>query len=333
MKKVQLLILLGLVITMALITPVIMGASTSIMIYTSVPTEIMSNIQKSFQAANPDIKLEIFRSGSGKVTAKIAAEAESNNIQADVLWVAENSYYEYLKKQGILAKFNPAGADKLAAGYKDKDGYYYAGRLINMVIAYNTNQLNAKTAPSSWKELTGNKWGKSVVLPSPLYSGSAVCFVGALAKKYGWDYFKGLRKNDAMVVQANGDVVQKVGSGEYKVGLVLDYMILDLKLKGSPIAMKYPKDGIIAIPSPIGIVKTSKKRAASQKFVEYIISKKGQEALVKLGLFIPVRSDVEPPVGAPTAEQISKRAMKIDWKNIEENTEKINAKFGDIMLY
>lgn len=324
--------LLGFVVVMSSFTA--FGADkNSIMIYTSVPTEIMTDIQKAFEAANPDLKLEVFRSGTSKIAAKLAAEKESNNIQADVLWLAEFSYYETLKKQGILAKFTPAGAENLADSLKDKDGYYYAGRMMNMVISYNTKLVSPKEAPSTWKELTGKKWYKSVVLPSPLYSGSSVCFVGALSQKYGWDYFTKLRANEAIVVQANGDVTQKVASGEFKIGLVLDYMILDLKAKGSPIDIIYPKDGMVAAPSPIGIVKTTKKMEASQKFVEYILSQKGQESLVKMGLFIPVRPDVAPPAGAPTAKEAAKRSMQVDWKYIEEKQEEINSKFGDIMLF
>jgi len=332
LKKFLILMLLAIVVVAASFSTV-GAAKDSIMIYTSVPTEIMTDIQKAFETANPDVKLEIFRSGTSKIAAKLAAEKEANNIQADVLWLAEFSYYEALKKQGILAKFKPAGAEKLAASLKDKDGYYYAGRLINMVIGYNTKSVTPQEAPATWKELTAKKWYKSVVLPSPLYSGSSVCFVGALAKKYGWNYFTNLRGNEAVVVEANGDVVQRVASGEFKVGLTLDYMIIDLKAKGSPIEIVYPKDGIVAVPSPIGIVKTTKKMEASQKFVEYILSQKGQEAMVKLGSFIPIRPDVAPPAGAPTAQEVSKHAMKVDWKYIEEKTEEINNKFSDIMLF
>ncbi len=311
----------------------LLGAKSKIMLYTSVPTEIMTAIEGAFKAANPDIELEIFRSGSGTIQTKITAEVQAGSIQADVLWVAEFSYYETLKKQGLLAKIDPEEAKSLPDNFKDADGYYYAGRLINMVIAYNTKTLKAEEAPQSWKEVTEKKWYDKFVIPNPEYSGAAVSAVGALAKKYGWEYFETLRKNETSVVRGNSDVAQKVASGEFPIGMTLDYIARDLNVKGSPIAIIYPSDGTIAIPSPVAIMEASKNKEAALRFVNYILSKEGQIACVELGSLVPVRSDVNPPANTPPASIIIEKAMEVDWKYIEEGLQEINTNFSDIMLF
>ncbi len=223
------------IVTILLVCTVLLFGAQKIMLYTSVPTEIMTAIADAFKAANPDIELEIFRSGTGTIQTKLAAEVQSGNIQADVLWVAEFSYYETLKKQGLLAQIDPEEASALPENFRDPEGYYYAGRLINMVIAYNTKALTAETAPKSWKELTDDKWYDNYVVPNPEYSGAAVAAVGALAKKYGWSYFEAMRSNEAVVVRGNSDVAQKVAAGEFPIGMTLDYITRDLNVKGSPI--------------------------------------------------------------------------------------------------
>jgi len=86
----------AIVILLLICSAVFFGAE-KIMLYTSVPTEIMTAIADAFMAANPGIELEVFRSGTGTIQTKLAAEAQAGNIQADVLWVAEFSYYETLK--------------------------------------------------------------------------------------------------------------------------------------------------------------------------------------------------------------------------------------------
>jgi len=322
----------AIVILLLICSAVFFGAE-KIMLYTSVPTEIMTAIADAFMAANPGIELEVFRSGTGTIQTKLAAEVQSGNIQADVLWVAEFSYYETLKKQGLLAQIYPEEASALPENFKDPEGYYYAGRLINMVIAYNTKALTPETAPKSWKELTDEKWYDNYVVPNPEYSGAAVAAVGALAKKYGWKYFEDLRENGAVVVRGNSDVAQKVAAGEFPIGMTLDYIARDLNVKGSPIDIIYPTDGTIAIPSPIAILKSSQKMEAAMKFVNYILSIDGQKAQVELGSLVPVRSDVNPPANTPPAGEILGQAMEIDWKYIEEGLAEINTNFSDIMLF
>lgn len=320
-------------VALLLICSVFLFGAQKIMLYTSVPTEIMTAIAEAFQQANPDVELEVFRSGTGTIQTKIAAEVETGNLQVDVIWVAEFSYYESLKKQGLLAQIYPEEASALPANFKDSEGYYYAGRLINMVIAYNTKTLTAADAPRSWKEMTDRKWYDNYVIPNPEYSGAAVAAVGALAKQYGWQYFEELRKNEAVVVRGNSDVAQKVAAGEFPVGMTLDYIARDLNMKGSPIDIVYPTDGTIAIPSPIAVIKTTQKLEAAMKFVNYILSAQGQRALVELGSLVPIRSDVNPPANTPPAGEILSQAMAIDWKYIEEGLAEINTKFADLMLF
>ncbi|TYB82690.1 MAG: ABC transporter substrate-binding protein [Kosmotoga sp.] len=321
------------IIFVLLICVALLFGTEKIMLYTSVPTEIMTAIADAFMEENPTIEVEIFRSGTGTIQTKIAAELQSGNLQADLIWVAEFSYYETLKDQGLLAKIFPEEAEALPDIFKDPENYYYAGRLINMIIAFNTNELTQETAPQSWTDLMDSKWYDNFVMPNPEYSGAAVAAVGALALKYGWEYFEDLRENEAVVVRGNSVVAQKIAAGEFPIGMTLDYIARGLREKGSPIDIIYPKDGTIAIPSPVAIMKSTDNMEAAMAFVNYILSEKGQKALVELGSLVPIRSDVNPPPNTPPAGEILDQAMEIDWKEIKEITPEINTNFADIMLF
>ncbi len=321
------------IIFVLLICVALLFGTEKIMLYTSVPTAIMTAIADAFMEENPTIEVEVFRSGTGTIQTKIAAEVQSGNLQADVIWVAEFSYYETLKNQGLLAKIYPEEAEALPDNFKDSENYYYAGRLINMVIAFNTNELTLETAPQSWTDLTDSKWYDNFVMPNPEYSGAAVAAVGALALNYGWEFFEDLRENETVVVRGNSDVAQKVAAGEFPIGMTLDYIARGLREKGSPIDLIYPKDGTVAIPSPVAVMKTTDNMEAAMIFINYILSEKGQKALVELGSLVPVRNDVNPPPNTPPAGEILDQAMEIDWKEIQEITTEINTMFADIMLF
>jgi iron(III) transport system substrate-binding protein len=308
-------------------------AKEVITIYTSVPTQIMTDIEQAFEEKYPDIDLEVFRSGTGTLQSKIATEVETNNIQADIVWLADFAYYESLKKQGLLKKITPTEAEALPAQFKEENGYYYAGRLINMVIAYNSNLVNNNEAPANWTDLNDKKWYNMALMANPEYSGAAICAVGGLVNQYGWNLFKELRANEMSVVKGNSTVTNKLASGEFKIGIALDYMVRQMKAKGSPLELVYPEDGIVAIPSPIAVMAETVKEETCLDFVNYILSREGQETLVEMGSFIPVRADVNPPAGAPTASTLSEKAMEMDWEYIEKNLQDLKDNFVNIMLY
>jgi iron(III) transport system substrate-binding protein len=289
------------------------GLGGTITLYTSVPQPIADKIQVDFQSKFPAITLEVFRSGTSAVTAKIATEKEAGAIQADLVWVAEPSTYEDFKDQDLLLKFTPAEAKNLPKEMKDPDGYYYAGRLINMIIGYNTG---LSSPPKRWPDLTKPEYGNKLGFPSPLRSGAAEAAVKTLADKYGWDYFENFKANGGVQIANNSMVRDMLATGELMVGVLLDYMVRGAKAKGSPMDYVWPEDGAVFIPSPIAVFNASKNPEAAKVFVDYVISQEGQKTMVELGDFIPVRTDVEPPAGAPSLGKIKK--LPTDWKAVQE---------------
>lgn len=306
------------------------GPSGQIILYTSVPLDIINEIRADFMAAHPEIKLEIFRGKTGDVMARVNAETKAGEVIADLLWVAEPSTYEVLKEQGVFLKFTPAEMEALPEEMCDPDGYYYAGRLINMVLAYNTTLVT--TPPSSWKDLLDPAYEGRLGFATTT-AGSALATVGMMATdaQFGWGFLEDLKANGAVQVANNSTVRENLSTGEFMVGWVLDYMIRQAKESGSPVDYVWPTEGAAFIPSPIAIFNSSDNPEAAMVFVDYVLSKDGQQTLVEKGNFIPVRGDVDPPAGAPGLNDIARLA--VDWAWIAGNQEQIKdsfvAIFGD----
>ncbi|GAI95178.1 unnamed protein product, partial [marine sediment metagenome] len=110
-----------------------------LMLYTSVPVDTINKVKVEFEKRQPGIELNIFRSGTGKVMNRIYNEIDEGLIQADLIWVADFTVGEELKNKGQLLKYKSPHADNIIYSLKDKNDYYYAARLLNMIIAYNTD--------------------------------------------------------------------------------------------------------------------------------------------------------------------------------------------------
>ncbi|MBC7092669.1 ABC transporter substrate-binding protein [Candidatus Bipolaricaulota bacterium] len=306
------------------------AAKETLLIYTSTPVEIMTKLEQMFEATYPDIDLQVFRSGTGNIAAKLAAEREAGKIQADLIWVAEYTYLEELKAQNLLYKYESPEAKNIPALLVDKDGYYYGARIFALVIAYNTNFV--KDPPRTWTDLLDPKWKGQIVTANPSYSGSNAIAAAVLGMEYGLDYFRGLAANKTTVVQGNSQSVTEVAAGAYLVGLTLDNMVRGLKAQGSPIDLVYPDDGPIFLPSPIGIFATSERIEAAKKFVDYVLSAEGQQALVEVGAYIPARTDVAGPAGAPTLDELVAKAMPAEIEAIVANIDFYTQQFVKILL-
>lgn len=301
------------------------GPHGTITLYTSVPQPIVDRLQAEFSESYPQITLDVFRSGTSAVITKLMTEKEAGSIMADLLWVAEPSTYELLDEQGLLYQFTPKEASALSESMKDPQGCYYAARQINMVIAYNPQKV--KNPPTSWKDLIEGDYGK-MGFPTPLRSGAALASVSTIVDTYGWDYFEAFKAKGGIQVKSNSTSRDMVVTGELDVGVLLDYMVRPLKAKGSPIEYVWPEEGTVFIPSPIAILKNSKNYEASRLFVDYILSPEGQQVVVEVGDFYPVREDVAPPAGAPDLGSVP--CMDTDWVSVKDSTDTIYARWSEI---
>ncbi len=113
------------------------------------------------------------------------------------------------------------------------------------------------------------------------------------------------------------------------MGFVLDYKIRDMKEKGSPIDFVWPAEGTVMVPSPIGIIASTKNLESAKRFVDYSISQDGQQEFTR-NKFIPIRKDVSPPAGTPDLEDI--KLMKTDWQWLRDNYSEIIQKFNEIFV-
>ena len=89
---------------------------------------------------------------------------------------------------------------------------------------------------------------------------------------------------------------------------------------------------MLVLPSPIAIMKGTPNEVAAKKFVDYVLSKDGQQVIADEGT-IPVRTDVKSPerFKLPAADEAMKRAIKIDYSKVMNEKEPTVKKFTDIM--
>lgn len=267
-------------------------------LYTSAVQADADGLKAAFNKKYPNVAVTIYRDGTEKVIAKLRAEQDAKSIQADVLLIADAPTMENLKADKFLQPYTSPLAGSLDKQFVDAEGYYTGTKIINSGIAVNTTANLPK--PATWKDLLKPDYKGKLVSPSPQYSGAAALNYAVFLNNtvYGADFVKGLQKNGMTVVQANGDALNKIISGESPVGIVTDNGVRAAKAKGSPVEMLYPTDGAIPVTEPIAIVAGTKNLDAAKAFVDFVFSPDGQALIVSQN-YIPLVPGVAPPAGVP----------------------------------
>ncbi|RUU32339.1 ABC transporter substrate-binding protein [Mesorhizobium sp. M6A.T.Ce.TU.016.01.1.1] len=303
------------------------AADGTLVLYTSQPNTDAQQTVDAFMAKYPAVKVEWVRDGTPKILAKLRAEIEAGQPQADVLLIADVVTMEGLKKEGRLLAYPEADVSGIEADLYDKDKTYFSTKLITTGIVYNTK---APFVPASWEDLTRPEAKGLVAMPSPLTSGAAMIHTVTLTGNLpeGWDYYNALAKNGAQASGGNGDVLKAVSGGDKLFGMIVDYMPIRERAKGAPVEFVFPREGVSAVTEPVAILSTAKNADAAKAFVDFLLSKDGQQAAAKMG-YIPARADIALPTGYPDRSSI--KVLRYDAAAALANDAANKEKFGAVM--
>ncbi|MCK9526268.1 MAG: ABC transporter substrate-binding protein [Limnochordia bacterium] len=305
-----------------------MTHASTVMLYSSMQEDQLLAIKKGFEAAYPDITMEYYFAGTGRVMTKIATEAQAGTVGADVIWVGDPADYISFKEIGILQQYSSPEAYAIDKAYIDPEGYYTGARLMNMGIAYNTMFVTAEEAPKTWNELLEPRWNDQVVMTDPGTSGTSKFWLNAIVSndKYGIDFIQALKDNRMYIESGSSATHNQVAAGAYHIGVCLDYMTANLIALGSPVEFVFPED-TVAIFSPIGLVKDSSNNENGKLLYDFILSQEGQKILVNENL-ISVRNDVDQ--GNVDVDAIAKKALVLDLEAMARDNDKNLAAYDSI---
>ncbi len=310
----------------ALLAGPALAASGKLVLYTSQPNRDAQQTVDAFTKQHPDVEVEWIRDGTTKVMAKLRAEFAAGDPRPDVLLIADLVTMEGLKREGRLLPHADAPVAAYDAGLYDADRHYFSTKLITTGIVYN---VNAPMRPTSWADLTRADAKGLVAMPSPLTSGAALIHLATLTghPKLGWSYYERLAGNGIQPKGGNGGTFKAVAGGDKLYGMVIDFLPIREKAKGSPVAFVFPEEGVSAVTEPVAILKTARNPAAAKAFVDFLLSPQGQKLAASQG-YLPAHPEVTPPPGFPPRADI--KLMAFDPEKALAEAEANKKRFADI---
>lgn len=283
-------------------------------IYTSIYKEVIAKLEPDLKVAFPQVDIQFFQGGSETVASKIHAELLGGRSNADLVMTSDPYWYEEMREAGHWLPYTSQAA--AAVPSELKTDAYATVRIPVMVVGINPTRWGTRPRPGSLKDLaTRPELKNEVSMGSPLESGThfTTTLLLSQAQGLGWELLQGWQKHGILVAGGNSSVVTRLETGERPVGLVLMENLIMARTKGSQLEWIIPSEGLIPIPSPIAIVKTTRDPELTKKVYDWFFSPPAQKLIVEQGHMYSALPQHAPPTGAPrwTQLQAEKRILKL----------------------
>lgn len=264
------------------------GPSGPLVITTSFPSDMTAPIQRAFEEAHPDIRVEIQQRNTN-AGVNYLRETASNNV-TDIFWSSAPDAFEVLKSGDLLTQYQPEveGIPDEIGGYPihDPDGYYLGFAVSGYGIMWNTRYLEANNLPEpkEWSDLTRAEYFDHVGMSAPTRSGTTHLTLETILQGEGWEEgwrsMKEMAGNFHIVTERSFGVPDGVNTGNFGIGIVIDFFGLSSQASGFPVEFAYPTVTTL-VPANIGIVNNPQNQEAAEAFVDFLLSEEGQQVLLE----------------------------------------------------
>ncbi len=309
-----------------------------ITVYTALEEEEIADYIAAANAAMPDIEINVLRQSTGKLGARLLAEA--GNPQADVIWGWAVTAMMDPKILAMLDSYEVKGGNVLDAKFRDADNRWFAPTGYMGAFCVNTARLEEKglPMPKSWKDLEDPAFEGEVLMPDPNSSGTGYLHVIALLQSMGdeagWAQLEAIDPNMAQYTSSGSKPCKSARVGEYTVGISLAFTALKSIEEGYPLAMVFPEDGVGYELEASGLMKSADNKDDAKRFLDWTMS---DEAIALYGAFkalitVPGVDATEAAVKAGLPSDVSSVLATIDFNDSAARQNEIKAtwkeKFG-----
>ncbi|MDA3858286.1 MAG: ABC transporter substrate-binding protein [Roseovarius sp.] len=262
------------------------AAAGELTIYTALEEEELAAYTQAAQKALPDVELNVLRLSTGKLGARILAEA--GNPQADVIWGWAVTAMMDPRVLEMMTPYAPKGVEVLPDRFRDPDDRWYAPIGYMGAFCVNIPRLEEKglAMPTSWADLEQEGFKGEVLMPDPNSSGTGYLHVNAvlqsMGKEAGWAQLEAVDPNMAQYTSSGSKPCKSARVGEYTVGISLAFTAMQSIQEGYPLAMVFPEGGVGYELEANGILSSSDNVEDAQKFLDWTMS---DEAIALYGAY------------------------------------------------
>jgi iron(III) transport system substrate-binding protein len=278
-----------------------------LVVYSTTDAALVAPLLKDFAALYPKLTLEYNDMNSTELYNRVISEAAAGAGSGDFLWSSAMDLQMKLANDAYAQPYESPELPHLPqwASWRNEA---YATTFEPIAFVYNKRLVKAEEVPQSHAELAkalaGNpdRWRGKVTAYDPERSGVGFLLITQDAR-LDPNFAETERSYGRVGVKlytSVGAMLERIQSGEHLLGFNIFGSYATARQRKDPsIGIVYPKDYTLVMSRVALIPKAARHPNAARLFLDYILSKRGQEGIAKAALF-SIRDDVEGETTAAT---------------------------------
>jgi iron(III) transport system substrate-binding protein len=285
-------------------TPSRASAAEGLTIYNGQHRATTEALVAAFTKAS-GVKVTLRNAESPELAAQIAEEGAHS--PADVFFSEQSPPIASLAERGLLGQVDPATLKLISPAFSAHDGTWIGASVRTRVVTYNKSMIALADMPKSIMDFGTKAFsGKFGYVKQDGFQEQVMAIVHIHGRPAALDWLKGLK---AYGRSYNGNRIASnaVENGEIAMALSNNYYWYSLARETGPAKLasalySFPGNdaGNIYNVSAAGVLKSSANQEAAQRFLAFMVSKPGQEAMMTTTAEYPVLAGLTSPFDLPS---------------------------------
>jgi iron(III) transport system substrate-binding protein len=232
----------------------------------------------AFNKRFPFISVHLTRSPGGQLITRIRTEAAAGKLAADVIEYSDRGHL--LAMLDLYQDYQPPNAGDFDPAAITDPQKLWPRTTTGWCIAYNT-ELIPENPPKTWNDLLDPRWkGKQIAEVGGGTGGPQWTRILFQRQVLGADYWSKLAANEPQIYPSGAPATDAIIRGEARLGAQQTNIVIPRQKEGAPIACEIPPEGVPLTSYGAGIPKTAAHPNAARLFLNWSLSREGQESFV-----------------------------------------------------
>ena len=268
-------------------------------LYAATDLQVVEPLIADFESLHPEIKVVYHDLNSGELYERFLKEVGRAD-QADVVWSSAMNLQFKLVNDGYAAPYKSSETAALP-GWAIWKGEAFGVTFEPVVFAYNKKLISADEMPKTHAEFVrflkerGPRWAHPIASYDPRGSG-----LGYLLHTQDleanpvafWNLIRAFGKNGVILEPSTAEMLAHISGGRAAIGynVLLSYAMKRAATDPN-LGVVLPNDYTLVLSRIAFINRQAPHPQAARKWMDYLLSRRGQALLNRIGLFA-VREDV-----------------------------------------
>lgn len=228
------------------------------------------------------IPVEILEARASEIRERVRVEQAAGRFAADVMFTSEGQARLYEEQDNSIVEIPPSPASENVREDFELEVMMASVMTIPYGILVNTNLVPEEEWPTSWADLTDERWRGKILADDPRAVGGGYAWWFATYDAMGEDFHRQMAEQQPTFTRDQRESQRRVARGEYEIYIPL--IMTDAPgLEGLPVHAIVPEEGVSYVLYGNVLMRNAPNPNAARLYIDFLQSPTAQRIYASEG--------------------------------------------------